>query len=371
VVSVTGVTAGGHPTVVFTVADGLGFIDNLKTPTPLNSPSGYPRTVSRLRITISGPTADYQTGNAPLSELPAVTLVADASHQYTYTFTGALPATASGIWAVGMESRRATALPAYDTAHDTFTWPYTGESVTEYADNPVHYVDSAVGTFTAGEAEAAPRRQIIERARCQKCHLDLNLHGGTRHNPEYCVLCHAPDTTDWPARPKDPSGNTNLATVFSPTVFGTYDNIEERSVHFKTLIHRIHTGSGQGTAAIVVNAPFVVSGVFFDDVRFPNRLSNCAVCHLGNSFTVDAVPKDAQPTRANESATIVHSASATHPASEGILRPIKAACISCHGNPFAYAHADQYTALGVEQCSQCHSSGALSVATVHGVSITP
>jgi len=105
-------------------------------------------------------------------------------------------------------------------------------------------------------------------------------------------------------------------------------------------------------------------------VRFPNRLANCDICHLGGTAAVEAIPLDARPTLANESATILHKGTFAHQAGEPAILPITASCISCHGTPFGYAHAAQYTVAGVEQCAQCHVKGALSVATAHGLSTT-
>ena len=154
------------------------------------------------------------------------------------------------------------------------------------------------------------RRAVVERARCQACHLDLNLHGGLRHNPDYCLMCHTPDGTDWSRRPKGPDGNVNLATVYPDGRIGTYDGLEERSIHFKVMIHRIHTGAGQGTARIDLGAPQVVYGfggaaLLYDEVRFPGPLQTCTACHLDGTWTLAAIPADAQPTTANESGSVV------------------------------------------------------------------
>jgi OmcA/MtrC family decaheme c-type cytochrome len=217
------------------------------------------------------------------------------------------------------------------------------------------------------------RRAVVERKRCQACHLDLNLHGGLRHNPDFCVFCHTPDGTDWIVRPKGPDGNVNLATVYPDGRVGTYDDLEERSIHFKVMIHRIHTGAGQGTARIDLGAPQVVYGfggaaLLYDDVRFPGPLQTCTACHLDGTWTLAAIPPDALPTTANESATVQHTASAAHAATEAKVLPMAAACLSCHGTAFGRSHAASYTtAAGLEQCASCHAKGALGVAKAHGL----
>jgi len=44
-----------------------------------------------------------------------------------------------------------------------------------------------------------------------------------------------------------------------------------------------------------------------------------------------------------------------------------AACLSCHGTSYAYAHAARYTTSGVEGCASCHSKGTLGVPAAHGL----
>jgi hypothetical protein len=199
-------------------------------------------------------------------------------------------------------------------------------------------------------------------------------------------MCHTPDRTDWGAvlgatspsgRPKvSPSGSVNLA--------GTFDGIEERSIHLKVLVHRIHTGGRSGAAALDLVQPFIVYGfggtpLFFDDVAFPGDLRDCTLCHEGTSYTIAAVPAGALPTIANETPTLRHvatkdalgntvPATSAHVAGEPAMLPVQAACLACHDTGAAVTHAASHTASGVEACDQCHSRGSLSVDVVHGLS---
>jgi len=368
VVGVSGASAGAVPTVSFKVSDRVGPLLSLAAPTPAtDAASPVPRAMASVTFLFAGPAGDYLAASGTLRESVPLTTTADAQGVFRYTFTKPLPATAHGTWGLGVEARRRQAVALYDTARDAFPWPYTGETVNEYADNRVLYVDTDAGTWPGGLP--VHRRPAVERSRCNGCHLDLTFHGGTRHDPEYCVLCHTPDATDWSRRPKDPSGNVNLGTVYSSTSFGTYDGIEERSIHFKVMIHRLHTGAGQGTACIDLAAPHVVGGLFYDGVRFPSRLADCRTCHAEGTFTLEAIPANAPPTSANETATIRHAASATHVAGEPQLLPQAAACNSCHGTAYAFAHAAKYTTAAGEQCLQCHGGGkgALGVRAAHGL----
>ena len=358
IVGVQGMQAGQHPTIVFTLSDRDGTPSPLGAPTPAtDAASPVPRKLGSVSITLIGPTApDYATANAPLTESVPLTTSADESGRFTYTFTAALPANAAGTWAVGLEARRSSG------ATDPGAWPFTGESINEWTDNPVQYVDTSAGTFPGGNP--APRRQVVARESCNACHADLSAHGNLRHNPEYCVMCHAPDATDWIQRPKA-AGNTNLA--------GTYDDIEERSIHFKVLIHRIHTGDRTGSAELDLARPMVVYGFrgsvnFLDEVRFPGDLASCSLCHAAGTFEIESVPEDARPTVANENATLLHKGSPAHAASESGVLPVTAACMGCHDTGAAQSHAQTNTIEGREQCAVCHGkNGFMSVDQVHGL----
>jgi OmcA/MtrC family decaheme c-type cytochrome len=359
IVAVQGMQAGQHPVVVFTLSDRDGTPTPLGSPTPaMDAQSPVPRKLGSVTIVLSGPTApDYATGNAPISESVPLTTIADANGHFNYTFKAALPASATGTWAVGLEARRSSGATA------PAAWPFTGESINEWADNPVEYVDTAVGIFPGGAATV--RRQVILRESCNACHSDLTAHGDLRHNPEYCVMCHAPDATDWVQRPKAAGGNTNLG--------GTFDDIEERSIHFKVLIHRIHTGEGVGSAQLELASPMVVYGFrgsvnFLDDVRFPNNLAQCGVCHASGTFEIESVPASASPTVANEHATILHKGTPAHASNEPAVLPVTAACMGCHNTNAAQAHAQTNTINGKENCVTCHGKiGFMSVDEVHGL----
>jgi OmcA/MtrC family decaheme c-type cytochrome len=372
------------PTVVFTLQDEDGTVTPLDAPTPAtNASSPLPRRFassdgSSITLAVFGPTSDYLTGQftdktrLPGTESVPLTLAADAQGRFSYTFTAKLPPTATGTWMVGLEARRRGPVsPPYDIVTDSFRWPYTGELVTESPDNAVAYVDTSVGTFPGG-GNPVPRRTVVELTRCESCHLRLNLHGGQRHAVEYCVGCHAPDRTDVGRRPgmagSPPTGSVNLAA--------TWDGLEERSIDFKTMIHRIHTGEHVGSAELP--KPFVVYGYgssayFFDDVRFPNDLSRCTTCHASGAYRLESIPSDARPVVANETPTIRHAGTGAHAAGEPMIRPLAAPCVSCHGSPNTRLHAAQHTsAQGAEGCASCHgASGTLSVDKVHGIPATP
>jgi OmcA/MtrC family decaheme c-type cytochrome len=375
IVDVRNLFPGGTPTLTFKLSDAGGPMTPGPADPSLATTSLVPGRLERLRITVAGPAdPDYgAAGLPPLSSAVApnknalliepgglgTTAVAG---QYVYTFASPLPASARGTWAIGMEARRRVKVPHYDKSTDTFLWPFTGETVTESPDNPVVYVDTDWGTWPS--PVGTPRRAVVAEAKCLRCHDRLELHGAQRHQVEYCLLCHSPEATDWAARPKK-NGFVDLAA--------TVDGVEERSIHLKVMLHRIHTGGRTGAASLEALEPHVIYGygmraLYFDEGIFPADLANCTRCHEGKSYLVESIAEGAPATVANETATIRHAANdAAHPSSEKGTPPIQAACLGCHANGGTLAHVASKTVSGVETCAQCHSKGSLSVEVAHGL----
>jgi OmcA/MtrC family decaheme c-type cytochrome len=95
-------------------------------------------------------------------------------------FTHAVPATATGTYAIGIEGRlSATLLPGTVTQ---MTVNYGGK-------NQVIY-------FSVDGSPVAARRTVVALSNCNNCHAFLEVHGSLRNNTAYCVLCHNPSTTD-------------------------------------------------------------------------------------------------------------------------------------------------------------------------------
>jgi OmcA/MtrC family decaheme c-type cytochrome len=386
IVSVTNLKPGLAPTIVFKVSDRNGPIRDLVNPSPSedgNVPaSNVPRALSRLTISLAGPAApdirNLGTATLPLSESlignatrPPPT--SDAEGRFTFTFpdTKPIPSGMDGTWIVVIEARRSNqpsggTAPFWDANAKRVVWPYTGETVTEIPDNAVAWVDTATGELGSGAPSL--RRTIVDLKKCNACHQRLTFHGG-RNQVEWCAACHSPDKTDWSRRAanaKDLAGNVNLAA--------TYDGIEERSVHFKVLVHRLHTGGRAGPAELSAITPFTIYGysgpTFHDDGAFPNDLQRCTACHLEGTYRVESVPADAAPTIANETGTIRHLATTAHSPDEPATPPVSAACLGCHGTASTAFHAARYTSDGKESCVSCHGvKGAQSVDKVHALPI--
>lgn len=381
-VSVDNMKPDTAPTIRFRLSDRVGPIvpspgaPSQATETgPFASPT--PRKMTFLAITLSGPTVPgyggYPVTSGDAGNPSVLALVADANGVYTYQFASKLPATASGTWTVGMDGRRrygvgaGTPLPYYDALNDVFPWPFTGEifATTESPANPIAYVDTATGSWTpAAPGAAVPRRKVVAQEKCERCHQRIYGHGGLRNRPEYCIICHTANRTDWSQRQPAAGQNVNLAA--------TFDGIEERTIEFKVMVHRIHTGTHQGAASLEAIEPLVIYGVgkapfWFGEGSFPGNLKNCTTCHEGQSYRLDVMPANAPPTIANETGTIMHQGTRDHVPGEPTMGPMHAACAGCHANGFTETHTALHTLGGVEQCTSCHATGTTSVDVVHGL----
>jgi OmcA/MtrC family decaheme c-type cytochrome len=122
--------------------------------------------------------------------------------------------------------------------------------------------DVAMASFDFVPAGGTPTSyETVTDARCNQCHGFVQAHG-TRRGVHLCMNCHSPSTTD-----PDTS----------------------RTVDFKVLIHKIHSGSTlpsveQGKGYYIVG--FRGTIVDFSDVVFPyhnHGVAHCTACHSGGA----------------------------------------------------------------------------------------
>jgi OmcA/MtrC family decaheme c-type cytochrome len=303
IVSVTGVSPGGSPTITFKVTDNAG-----------NSIA--PADMDYLAVTLAGPTTDYTARTTetifrkPSDQPPNVQDMGDGVFSYTLQFV--IPSDATGTYALGMEGYVMETIPRVD------------DPVRVAGFNPVVYA-------SLDGSNPVPRRQVVDRDLCNACHKDLAAHGTIRQNPEYCVLCHNPNATDEERRP---------AEAMPPT-----------SINFRVLIHRIHRGEEAKQPLQVYG--FGNSLVDFSGVRFPGILSNCQTCHLEGTYNL---PTDLQPTIITEGGEVISQTGAG-----------QSVCTTCHDSPAAIGHAQiQTTVGGVETCEVCHGPGReFNVVDIH------
>jgi OmcA/MtrC family decaheme c-type cytochrome len=303
IVSVDGAAPGQKPTVTFKLTENDGTVLN---PQPFGS---------NLNLLMGGPTKDYAIN--PIRER------ADGASfngtLATYTFLRMIPADAVGTWAFSIEARRTVTLNPGTTSQ---------MNVTEGAFNPVSYA-------AVTDSQPVPRRAVVDMAKCNTCHDQLALHGGQRLNVEECVMCHNANASDAARRPSD--------------------KLPVESIHFKRMIHRIHSGEN-------LTQDFTVYGFFtppnppnpvnFNEVLFPGDRRDCQTCHIANTYQ-PPMPDDALPT---ETLRDYYSPQ----------QPVAAACLGCHDTRSAAAHAFVNTAPFGEACASCHGTNAeFAVDKVH------
>lgn len=305
ILSVTNVGPGKKPVVTFKMTENDGTILDPKNLGA--SPS--------LNILLGGPTTDYGTGQAAPAQ-PFRESATGASFNgsiATYTFTNAIPLTATGTWAVAIEARRTiTFNPAPRQGPATYT---------EGAVNPVFYIAVTDGA-------PVPRRSVVLLDTCNKCHDRLATtfsHGGQRIAIEECVICHNPNADDSPARP---------ATAGKP-----------ESIVFKRMIHRIHSGENLTQDYTIYG--FGGNPTNFNDVRYPGDRKDCVQCHTNTSTYNLPLPTGTIP-------------SITQRDFFSPQGPATAACLGCHDNVDAAAHAYLNTVTSPffgEACASCHGDG--------------
>jgi OmcA/MtrC family decaheme c-type cytochrome len=239
----------------------------------------------------------------------------------TYTFTTAIPADATGTWTLSADIRRNVTLKRADGKADI--------AIQESTINPIKHVDLKGGT-------PSPRRTAVTTAQCNGCHDALSLHGGQRNTTEECVICHNPTGSDVAQRPKDQG--------------------PPESISFQRMIHRIHTGE-ELTQDFTIYG-FGGSKNTFNEVKFPGDRRDCAKCHTAGSFTL--------PLQQTDIASVTTLRDYFTPQGPGT-----AACLGCHDNRDAAAHAYlNTTTFGgttpAEACATCHGTGKdWDVAKVH------
>ncbi len=325
IVSVTNGTAGSQPTVTFTLTNNAG--------------NGVPiSALGSLSLTMAGPTTDYGYTIFGDSTTPgyvtesATSAACSSAGTCVYTFTHAVPAGATGTYAVGLEARRTETVLAGRPNQ---------QSIQYGASNPVSY-------FSVDGSTVAPRRLVVALTNCNQCHVNLSLHGTLRNNTLYCVMCHNPSNTDASTR----ATATNAADKALPP----------QGINFNMLVHRIHFGPNATTDG--AKNPYIVVGFGGSHNDFSTTLypplsptgaagdtRNCSLCHTSTSE--QNLPIGLNPM--------------VDP--QGWINPNQAvagACSGCHTSmPEASHFLANTTSLG-ESCTVCHSSGsAYAVDQVH------
>jgi OmcA/MtrC family decaheme c-type cytochrome len=401
---VAGCQAGQLPTVKFSVTDPTGGTHGYSSsrynifadPEFWNSAAVPPAPRASMSVDIAWDTRDYtnkdgsqaRPGRAnqfnvygttaastpygqPANSLAAYpAAVSNGDGTYTLTAATPIPASATGSGAVALEGR------AFN--------PLAGLTATE-ARVPIK---GEVAYFAITDSTPQARRVVADATgKCDKCHDQLSLHGGSRNdNVQLCVLCHNPSNTDAQAsaRPKDPTftPSNDLPIINSASLL--MDGKKEESVDLKRMIHGIH-------AAGMREKSIWIAGTNFANV-FPGILSDCTTCHTGTTYQLTGIWEtptqngilgstiDATPTMVPGVSTKLQvDAALNDPTDDLKISPTAAVCTSCHDDPAKQTHMVSWglaNFMGTqatidsspELCSLCHGPGGiLDVKVVHGV----
>lgn len=282
-------------------------------------------------------------------------------------------------------------------------------------------VKSVVDYFDIDGTGVDERRVVVDTAKCQDCHgvsQGLAFHGDNRNdNAQVCVVCHNPNQTDLfmrgPAPDGDPDDEANGINT------GTPDDLEDRPIDFKYMIHAIHGADGRDNDYVAYG--FGVSPHTFTH-GIPRPVNDCLICHedgtyelpldsgvLGTTLHSGATVTATVGGFANPGATAYSGPTAStddgsqsDPTDDHNASPTVAVCSSCHDDRAAADHmtnlgngllkdpvhyladnnldpdtlvtspdtqADIDAALPIgENCVVCHGAGSIAdVAEVHGV----
>lgn len=261
-----------------------------------------------LTLALGGPTTDYS-----FSAREDATKAVPGISAYTYKFNAAIPAGGAGTFVVGAEAYRDMVLQKVD-----------GTNVTgrDAAATKVFY-------FGVTDGNPVKRRIVVAIERCNVCHDKLSAHDQSRNNLEYCPICHRPNMTDEAGRPKD--------------------KMPAESLDLKNLIHKLHSGDQLAKEYTLYDNGSPKS---LNSARFPGDRRNCSKCHEGKSFQL--------PLQNNLMVTV------TPRGFFSPTPPIAAACLACHDDQSAAAHAFVNIAPFGEDCATCHGEDAqFAVTRVH------
>jgi len=298
ILKIEGGKPGSNPVVTFSIKD--------KSGAPINAAQ-----MNNLGLVLAWPTVDYKqevTEDARKAEP-----LGNGVHVYKFRY--AIPADATGSGAIGIQGYR-----LFDVKRESGTVVEKGQRNAGF--NVVKY-------FAITDREAIPRRNVVKTENCNVCHLKLQMHGEQRNNTEFCVMCHNANRTDADKR----------KTANGP--------LPPENVHYKRLVHRIHTGRNLGEPFIIYGGPAASPvPVDFGGIRFPGDRRNCLKCHEKGANELP-LPDGVLATAMPQSDGTIKS-----------LTPIVSACVGCHTREPAKAHMEaQIASVGRESCVVCHGVG--------------
>lgn len=172
-----------------------------------------------------------------------------------------------------------------------------------------------------------PREKLVEQAKCETCHKQLALHGGSRAgDPMICTICHSSSL-----------GGTFGTETFGPLALGAF-------------IHGLHSSNIGPIGA----------------VTYPQSLARCTACHVEGKFNY--ARSTALPITVDAGTTLTTDAAALAWQDDLVDSATAGTCTGCHNTPEAQSHMQgQGGSFGVaktltpsssvEGCPLCHGAG--------------
>ena len=222
-----------------------------------------------LQFTMAGPTTDYGYTSFG-SDVTTPGYVTESGTKAPATWSGpartpsqhAIPAAATGTYAIGVEAEQLEAiLQGTNAAQRSKAEPLTRSSTSPWTAPLWHRAEP----WSPSQLQPVPRA----RSRCT---------APRRNNTDYCVMCHNPSDTD--------ASSAALGVAADKAA-------PAQTINFNLMVHRIHDGVN---VVAYGGKPYIVVGFGgglhdFSDVLFPamspegsaTDLQNCAMCHVNSS----------------------------------------------------------------------------------------
>jgi OmcA/MtrC family decaheme c-type cytochrome len=333
------------PTVRFRVVDGSGTPVNLEA--EMATTTRIPRTTGpRFTLSMLEDTGDYVSYYATTTAPRAYTYEPDADLLHGTTFTRPTPtprlqatspaAPASSIKPVagspGVYEYTFPA-PTVRTGLDRSKTHTVGAWISRRVGAATTDTDAAGGSFNFVPAGGTPQKdEVVSDAACNKCHGFVQAHG-SRRTTQLCITCHSPQTGD-------------------PET--------DRTVDFKVMIHKIH--SGETLKSVQQGKPYYIVGNAqtvhdWSDLAFPwhdHGVQHCTVCHSGgeDSGNWRTKPTLTTCTSCHDNVQFT-SAAGLDPCPAGTAAPANFKDCVHRGGPITVSNPNDVTS-----CQGCHGAGA-------------